>query len=446
MTIRHDLTRVLAIGASILFAGQAAAYDVFDWRQAEGQSIKVLFREDVITEQFAKHHEHFEELTGITVEVDWMGREGWSERMAVQMLAGTPDIDLVHVHDFDVPILVGAGAAEPLDAYLEDPTRTPPYYGIQVFPDHAIESGLMDGQIHYIPTTVNPIMYFYRTDVFEELGLEPAQDYDIYLENARQTTQAINPDSPTLYGTMIIGRLPGEHIFQSWSNLFLPLGGEYVDIEKQEVLVDSEAGVKALERMKVYVDEELVPPDWSAISTPEAAAYLARGLVAQLISAPDLRPRVEQFEGAAITTEQLGGEINPGWIVDGELVGRGAAITITTGFTMSAFSQNKDAAWLYIVYQALKDDTYKESLRAGTMMSARPYQYMEDPEMQALRGPDAELLGQAGILGRTTPPLPGWTQAQVALNEEIQAALIGEKEIEQALADAKARMERALGW
>jgi multiple sugar transport system substrate-binding protein len=428
-----------------VFLGVAGAAEVFDWRQAEGQSIKVLYREDVITAEFVKHHEEFERLTGISVEVDFMGREGWSERMAVQMLAGTPDLDLVHLHDFDVPILVGAGALEPLDRFLDDPSTTPRYYSIDVYPDHAIESGLMDGGIYYIPTSVNPIMYFYRSDVFEELGLEPAQDYDQFLENARRTTQALNPDSPTLYGNMILGRLPGEHIFQSWSNLFLPLGGEYVDIEAQEVLVDSDAGVQALERLKLYVDEELVPPDWSSISTPEATDYLARGLVAQLISAPDLRPRIASIPDG-ITSEQLGGAVNPGWIVDGELVGQGAAITITTGFSMSAFSENKDAAWLYIMFQTLKEDTYYKSIQAGTIMSARSHLYIEDPDMRALRGSDAEILGRAGILGRTTPPLPGWTQAQVALNEEIQAALIGEKSVESALSDAKARMTRALGW
>lgn len=442
--MRIGLRLTLALVATLLF-GVAGASELFDWRQAEGQSIKVLFREDVITAEFVKHHAEFERLTGISVEVDFMGREGWSERMAVQMLAGTPDLDLVHLHDFDVPILVGAGALEPLDHFLNDPSTTPPYYGIGVYPDHAIESGSIDGSIYYIPTSVNPIMYFYRADVFEELGLEPAQDYDQFLENARRTTQALNPDSPTLYGNMILGKLPGEHIFQSWSNLFLPLGGQYVDIDAREVLVDTEAGVKALERLRLYVTEGLVPPDWSSISTPEATDYLARGLVAQLISAPDLRPRIAGIQGG-ITSEQLGGAVNPGWIVDGELVGQGAAITITTGFSLSAFSDKKDAAWLYIMFQTLKEDTYYKSIQAGTIMSARSYLYIEDPDMRALRGSDAEILGQAGILGRTTPPLPGWTQAQVALNEEIQAALIGEKSSEQALNDAKTRMTRALGW
>lgn len=433
----------------LILVSLASAYEQgFNWRQAEGQKIKILYREDVMAKEYVKHHDDFERLTGIKVEVDWMGREGWSERMAVQMLAGTPDIDLTHIHDFDVPILAGAGALEPFDKYLENAldTRTlPKHLSLNVYPSHAIQSGLIGGKKYFIPISVNPIMYFYRKDVFDELGLEPAQHYDQFLENARKTTRKYNPNSPTLYGNMILGKLPGEHIFQSWSNLFLPLGGEYIDLENKKVLVNSEAGVKALERLKTYVDEELIPPDWTSISTPEATAYLARGLVAQLIAAPDLRPRVVGF-GGEIGSEQLGAEVNPGWLIDGKTIGRGEAITICTGLVMSSASQHKIAAWLYIIFQTMKHDTYRRTLQAGTIMSAHSHMYIEDPEMQAIRGPDAEILGLSGIFGRTTPPLPGWTQAQAALNEEIQAALVGEKSIGDALEDAKNRMERALKW
>lgn len=144
--------------------------------------------------------------------------------------------------------LLNEGTIRPLDAYVER------------WGGHLSENQLIrvDGQIMAIAMMVNAQHMMYRTDVFEELGLEVPTTYAEVLEAAARIREAGLVEYP-IGATMS----SGWNLAQDFINMYAGFGGEFFD-ESGATLINSEAGVKALEMMKAlteYMDPEFLVSD-----------------------------------------------------------------------------------------------------------------------------------------------------------------------------------------
>ncbi|MEL6585014.1 MAG: extracellular solute-binding protein, partial [Pseudomonadota bacterium] len=98
----------------------------------------------------------------------------------------------------------------------------------------------------------------YRSDIFEELGLEVPTTYDEMLEVAAAIQEAGVVEYP-IGATM----KSGWNIAQDFNNMFLGFGGDFYD-DASAPTVNTDAGVKALEMMKAlteYMDPEYLVSD-----------------------------------------------------------------------------------------------------------------------------------------------------------------------------------------
>ncbi|GGK37649.1 ABC transporter substrate-binding protein [Salinarimonas ramus] len=141
--------------------------------------------------------------------------------------------------------LLNDGTIRPLDAYVEQ-------YGQDLSPNQLIR---IDGRIMAIAMMVNTQHLMYRTDIFEELGLEVPTTYAEVLEAAEAIRAAGVVEYP-IGATMA----SGWDLAQDFVNMYAGFGGEFFD-ESGMTLIDSEAGVKALETMKAlteYMDPEFL--------------------------------------------------------------------------------------------------------------------------------------------------------------------------------------------
>ncbi|PWJ19278.1 ABC transporter substrate-binding protein [Jannaschia seohaensis] len=144
--------------------------------------------------------------------------------------------------------LLNEGTIRPLDDLIEK-------YGQNLTPNQLIQ---IDGKTMAIAMMVNTQHLMYRSDIFEELGLEVPTTYEEVLEVAAAIEEAGVVEYP-LGATMA----SGWNLAQDFNNMFVGYGGTFYNADSTPN-VDSEAGMKALEMMKrltEYMDPEYLVSD-----------------------------------------------------------------------------------------------------------------------------------------------------------------------------------------
>jgi ABC-type glycerol-3-phosphate transport system substrate-binding protein len=144
--------------------------------------------------------------------------------------------------------LLNEGTIRPLDDLIEK-------YGQNLRPNQLIR---IDGQTMAVAMMVNTQHLMYRSDIFEELGLDVPQTYDDVLEAAAAIEEAGVVDYPL--GMTLAS---GWNMAQDFVNMHAGYGGWFYDAEGNPT-VNTEAGLKALETMKAltdYADPEVLVSD-----------------------------------------------------------------------------------------------------------------------------------------------------------------------------------------
>ena len=191
----------------------------------------------------------FTELTGI--EVEW-GNVPFGEFQTLTQQEGATGAggwDLVTWVDVWGPGLYDT--VEPLDPYIERDG-----YDISDFPEAYLAPGRnTEGQTVGIPFRGHAFTFFYRKDLYEQLGLEVPTTWQEMEDNAKAIQD----------GTELAGIAPyygvagGQNMFL-WQSLLWSNGGDLFD-EKWKPIFNNAAGVEATQR---YVDwllvDQIAPP------------------------------------------------------------------------------------------------------------------------------------------------------------------------------------------
>ncbi|RVT85714.1 extracellular solute-binding protein [Rhodobacteraceae bacterium CCMM004] len=144
--------------------------------------------------------------------------------------------------------LLNDGTIRPLDDLVEK-------YGQNLAPNQLIR---MNGQVMAIAMMVNTQHLMYRSDIFEELGLEVPTSYDEMLETAAKIREAGAVDYP-IGATM----MSGWNVAQEFVNMFQGHGGQFLGDDGMPT-INTDAGVQALETMQAlteYMDPEFTISD-----------------------------------------------------------------------------------------------------------------------------------------------------------------------------------------
>lgn len=134
------------------------------------------------------------------------------------------------------------------------------------FPEELWSIGEYQGERYSIPLDVHPLIMFYNKDLFEQAGIElPGTEpwTREQFEDALAKLEAINV-IPLSIGT----NFQAEALFQA---LIRQYGGALTDAEGKTATYNSEAGVKALEKVKELRDK--YTPDVSGTGDPEVNVF-----------------------------------------------------------------------------------------------------------------------------------------------------------------------------
>lgn len=192
-----------------------------------------------------------------------------------------------------------------------------------------------DGSVFGVPQGVGPSATMYRTDIFEQYGLDVPETWDEYIETAR-ALKAANPD-------LHIANLSSGEVGQWFQEVQQAEGSWYgIDGDAWTVGVNDEASQLVAERWQTLLDEDLVTTE--QMWTPEYWALVNNGRIATItysawfpVSLVENTPDLAGLWAVAPMPKNAGSE-NAGDT-------GGAAVTVLKN-TKNAEAAAEFAAWL----------------------------------------------------------------------------------------------------
>ena len=113
----------------------------------------------------------------------------------------------------------------------------------------------IDGKVMAVAFMANAQHLVYRSDVLEQVGVEPPKTYEDMLAAAQMIREKGIMENP-------VGGAykAGWNLAQEFNNMFLGYGGEFFEAGTANPTINSEAGIKSLEMMKAL--SEYMNPDF----------------------------------------------------------------------------------------------------------------------------------------------------------------------------------------
>ncbi|MBA2521178.1 MAG: extracellular solute-binding protein [Chloroflexia bacterium] len=145
----------------------------FNWRQFEGETITTLLATSSRADVLVELQPQFEELTGITVNVDVVPEQQQRQKMVIEFTSGNPSFDVAMVSWHVQKGLFGRGQFMlDLRELLDDPELTAPSYDFADFSEAALRFATQaDGRIDTLPFNIDYWITYWNMELFDQAGV-----------------------------------------------------------------------------------------------------------------------------------------------------------------------------------------------------------------------------------------------------------------------------------
>ena len=436
VTQEVEVTR--QVDVEITAAPGALPYGLLPGKPYAGTKLKFLICCQAAAQFFLLNQKSlaFTELTGI--EVEW-GDVPFGEFQTLTQQEGATGAggwDLVSWVDVWGPGLFDT--VEPLDPYIERDG-----YDISDFPEAYLAPGRnTEGQTVGIPFRGHAFTFFYRTDVYEQLGLDVPTTWQEMEDNAKAIEEGTELSGIAPY----YGVAGGQNMFL-WQSLLWSNGSDLFD-EKWKPIFNNAAGVEATQR---YVDwllvDKIAPPGSVDFNEQAGQTDLSQGRSSMFIGWSWM---YGNFINPTLAITDVVGNVGfapvPAWEGKGEPATYGYIWEVG----MYKNSPNKEAAWEYLKWLTHAENEKRVALDRTDARFINVVvvhkSNMADPEINALS--DGLQQNMLAVLdnARSLPMLPEYLQIQaileVAINDMANGAPVQET-LDLAAADVEALLDRA---
>ncbi|WP_157943894.1 ABC transporter substrate-binding protein [Blastococcus atacamensis] len=315
----------------------------------EGTELRVLLKEGYEIEAIQEFLPEFEEATGIEVELEVYDEPTARQKLVLDATSGTGTYDVTSLSFWNVPEFVKAGWVEPLDAYIEDAKDE--WLTIEDIPPSALDSMTVDDKLYALPHTILGGMFFYRADVFEELGLQPPQTTDEILAAAEVIAEK-RPDLIPFTGR-------GAPTFASlgtelgWAHGY----GALLFDEDGTPQADSPEMTEAMTDF-VTLMRDYGPEDAASLTFTEASERFSSGQAAMTFDTSGFGTIFEDPGQSKVAG-------NVGYTLPTGPAGNHLQWLYNEGLAVTSGSENKNAAWLFLQWRVSRDTTMKELTELG---------------------------------------------------------------------------------
>lgn len=436
---RKALLMAMALILTLALAAvPAQAESVEDWAERireehEGTTITLAMATHPSTDAYREMADEFTELTGIEVEWDVMEEIYLHNRIMTEHAARTGAYDILMMDVVWLGEFVDRDVVMPLEEYLEDEEMTPEWFAYDDFVEAYAEGlGQYDDTVYGIPSAGESAFLAYRTDIFEEHGID-ADDIEDYYDLLEVISQVHNPDED-IYGiSMRAAR--GHHNVYGWFQFLYPFGGSVFEEDSWMPAINSPESVNSLEFFQQVM--EYAPPGFEGFSHEEATSTFQAGNAAVWYDATALAPWIEDEEESDVydRVDYMAPPAGP--------EGRYAALA-GWNLAIANHAENPKAAWAFINYMA-SEEMHDEYVDAGGVVTRESIltdeEYIERyPYFTEI----SETLEYAYDLVEEDiewrPRIPEWPEIGDVIGNQGSETLIGAKTPEEAAEDAAERI------
>jgi multiple sugar transport system substrate-binding protein len=359
----------------------------------------------------AFHKEH----PNITIEFQNVPAEESNEKLTAQIAGGNAP-DAAFVDASTTAGFASRHAVVDLTNYIERSDVVDPDDYVDAFKTFTT----YEDSLYGLPFDGESTALFYRTDLFEEAGIDaPPTNWDEFQQAAEKLTDPAKKQ----YG---IAMFAPESAYY-WYPWLWQAGGELQDGDNQPAWTSDEAK----EAAEYYVGlTEYAPPDYLNSNSYDGRVAFAQGQVGMYVAgawfAGTLSQEFPDIEGKWATAPLPEGDAGCGTTIAGD------ALVLFDG-------KNNDAAWLWIEYLSRPENmaTWTYKAEGSTLLPPRK-SLLESPDLEkekpVLKGfADAMACGVSNVIAD-----PEWGRKEEALNEELGKAMYGEQSAADALENAAA--------
>jgi N,N'-diacetylchitobiose transport system substrate-binding protein len=391
----------------------------------EGETLSVWIMEGTnpdASDFFSDVEEAFEEETGATLDIEFVPW-GAAHDQFVNAIAGGTTPDVAEVGTTWTPEFADAGALADLSDLVSEDTR-------EGYEENLMESGTYDDAVYGVPWYAGVRAFLYRTDVFEEAGLEEPTTWDEIIE-VGEGLKEHDPD------TIPFPVPAAQHMVTPF---IWGAGGEVATGEGDSWTSGLDSP-EAEEGIQFYADlaveHDLSTPTASTWDEADVQDAFAQGDTPMIINGSwtpdtiiDANPDLEGNIGAFPIPGPDGG-LSPSFL---------------GGSHMNVFetAENPELAWEFVEMMTTGEFAQRWGEESGyfpaTTELLDDLQESEDP----LVAPFAEQMNEAGA---SMPVTPEWGQVEGAqiLPSMLQSVLGDSEDVDSAAQDAADEMNEIFG-
>ncbi|MFI5615336.1 extracellular solute-binding protein [Amycolatopsis sp. NPDC051903] len=360
---------------------------------------------------------------GVTVDVQWVPVEGRADKFSGAFNDPSNAPDVAEFGNTDVASYAQTGALSDLTSDISAWSE-----GKDLLPA-VLDTAKSGGKTYGLPWYTGIRALYYRTDVFTELGLEPPATLAELTDDARKIRAA----KPDLYGIATGGKYTYALLPFIWANggdVAKSAGGTFT------ATVDSPQAKAGITAYANLLSDDICPPAACAnLTGTQSVTAFAGGKAGMTIGGDFNRKAVEQgaVKGEYAVIPLPG--TTPGSV----------APAFAGGNLLGVFGASKRHGLAVQFAELLAGAKYQEKMYAAmgnlpTLGSVQKKLAANDPTLK----PFVDTLA-AGT--KFVPSTPGWSKidSQNVLPTAVQQIATGGKDVDGALADATAAMNKNFG-
>lgn len=368
---------------------------------------------DLVDEYLTELTDRFEQETGIEVTYTLLPFERLMDRELTLVAAGSAEVDIFGTHYAQIGRF--GDALAPLTDYASRDGVEAGDYVQGAFDAFTVNQNLLA-----LPLTFDLRALYYRTDLFEEAGIEqPPTTRDELVEAA----MALN-DPPGLYGYLIVGK--GDPALREFSDILWGNGGDFLEngLEPSRPTWNEPEGVEALQWWYDLIHtDEIVPPGVPGYGWEELSQLWTSGQAAMskqwgpgASQDPDLSSIIDNFAIAELPCHETC-----------------TTTAVCHGRGINIHSEHMDESWEFVKFATSEE----QLLNRFEMVGTRPAHLgalntaLETAEGVDKQNLEASLAGAEN--GYTWPLFPAFAEVQPILWAEIEKVLSDQKSPQEGL-------------
>lgn len=338
---------------------EAGEGEVFSWRQASGQTLRVMLNKHPYADGITRRLRDFEELTGIKVAYIIYPEASYFPNLdeAFDSESGKPDVYMTGV--YQAWEYAPRGQMMPLDSFLVNPVVTRQGYNINdFFPSitgafrwNCIAGAeLGDGPLWAIPIGFESSALLYNREIFARLRLPVPRSMEDLIDTGRKLREF---EGPGTYGVAARGTGEWGSLHSGYITLLANYGAMDMDIEDGRLVsrVNSPEAVKATE-MWVRMLRECSAEDWENYDWYRCMADLGDRKAAMLLDS-NVLGYFANNPGASSQSGKIGAALPP--MPPGSKVEDVKSNLWVWGLAINPATTNQEAAWLFVQYFTSRD-------------------------------------------------------------------------------------------